>query len=129
MNHNEREFEKVGSQSIHFEHSHNSMTNLVAPGVNVVFSCPSFRIFIGPESDHWLCLSLTHSLPNSCLVNLIHVTLACQDAYSKLVEAVSVPDVSDEDCVGNSLLQIWKLRLVKKLNFCSDFEHKVWSRF
>ena len=30
-------------------------------------------IFIGPESDHWLCLSLadslTHSLTNSCLVN------------------------------------------------------------
>ena len=24
-------------------------------------------IFIGPESDHWECLSLTHSLPNSLL--------------------------------------------------------------
>ena len=46
-------------------------------------------IFIGPESDHWLCLSLTHSLPNwltdCCLVNLIDVTLACEDANSKLV--------------------------------------------
>ena len=58
-------------------------------------------IFIGPESDHWLCLSLN----DSRLVNLIDVTLACED--SKLVEVVSVADISDEDRVGNSLLQIW----------------------
>ena len=37
------------------------------------------------------------------------MTLACEDAYSKLVEDVTVADVSDEDCVGNSLLQIWKM--------------------
>ena len=30
--------------------------------------------------------SLTHSLTHSCLVNLMHVTLACEDANSKLVE-------------------------------------------
>ena len=72
-----------------------------------------FQIFIGPESDHCSPLSLTHSLTNSlthsCLVNLIDVTLACEDAFSKLVEVVTVADVSDEDRVGNSLLQIWKL--------------------
>ena len=34
-----------------------------------------YSVFIGPESDHWLCLSLTGSLPNSSLVNLIDVTL------------------------------------------------------
>ena len=34
-------------------------------------------LFIGPESDHWLCLSvtpslpITHSLTHSCLVNLM----------------------------------------------------------
>ena len=54
-------------------------------------------IFIGPESDHWECLSVTHSLtdslPNSRLVNLIDVTLACEDANSKLVEVVTVADV------------------------------------
>ena len=44
-------------------------------------------LFIGPESDHWLCLSLTDSLTDSCLVNLIDETLACENAYSKLVEA------------------------------------------
>ena len=64
---------------------------------------------------HSLTHSLTHSLPNSCLVNLIDVTLACQDAYSKLVDVVTVADVSDEDRVGNSLLQICKLRFGHKV--------------
>ena len=54
--------------------------------------------------------SLTHSLTHPHLVNLIDVTLACEDAYSKLVEVVTVADVSDVDRVGNSLLQILKLR-------------------
>ena len=36
--------------------------------------------------------------------------MACEDAYSKLVEVVTVADVSDEDRVGNCLLQIWKIR-------------------
>ena len=58
--------------------------------------------------------SLTPSLTHSRLVNLIDVTLACEDAYSKLVEAVTVAGVSDEDRVGNSLLQIWKLRFGHK---------------
>ena len=71
--------------------------------------------------------SLTNSLTNSRLVNLIDVTLACKDANSKLVEVVNVADVDDEDRVGNSLLQIWKLRFGHKANFCSDFQHKVWS--
>ena len=55
--------------------------------------------------------SLTHSLTHSCLVNLIDVTLACEDAYSKLVE---VATVADENRVGNSLLQICKLRFGQK---------------
>ena len=56
--------------------------------------------FIGPESDHWECLSVTNSLTDSCLVNLIDVTLACEDAYSKFVEAFTVADVSDEDVLA-----------------------------
>ena len=56
-----------------------------------------YIFFIGPESEHWQCLSLydslTHSLTHSCLVNLIDVTLACEDANSKLVEVVTVADV------------------------------------
>ena len=71
-------------------------------------------IFIGPESDHCLPLSLTNSLTDSltncCLVNLIDVTLACEDANSKLVDVVTV---ADEDRVVNNLLQILKLRFGK----------------
>ena len=54
--------------------------------------------------------SLTDSLTHCCLVNLIDVTLACEDGNSKLVEVVTVVDVDDEDRVGNSLLQIWEVR-------------------
>ena len=42
--------------------------------------------FIGPDYDHWLPLSLTHSH----LVDLIDVTLACEDANPKLIEIVTV---------------------------------------
>ena len=64
-------------------------------------------IFIGPESDHCLPLSLTHWLTDSCLVNLIDVTLAFEDANSILVEVVTV---DAEKRVDNSLVQIWKLK-------------------
>ena len=74
------------------------------------------------------------------------VTLRCEDANSKLVELVTVADVDEKDRVGNSLLQIWKLRfghkakllfrlsaqgLVRslKLKFRQDFEDEVWSVF
>ena len=65
------------------------------------------------------------------------MTLACEDANSKLVEVVTVADVDEEDRVGNSLLKIWELtfgpktfvqtlstRLVKilKVNCRQDFE-------
>ena len=58
---------------------------------------------------------------------MIDVTLACEDGNSKLVDVVTVADllsqlevrnrkgaesglVDDEDHVGNSWLQIWKMR-------------------
>ena len=70
------------------------------------------------------------------------MTLTCEDANSKLVDVVTVADVADEDHVGNSLLQILKLRfghkakilfrliapsLIKilKLRFRRDFEAEV----
>ena len=117
--------------------------------LNIISFCWKV-LFIGPESDHWQCLSLTHSLTDwlthSCLVNLIDVTLACEDANSKLVEVVTVADVDAEDNVGNSLLQIWELMfgpkakllfrlwaqgLVKilKLKFRQDFEAGLWLVF
>ena len=58
--------------------------------------------------------SLTNSLTDSCLVNFIDVTLACEDTNSKLFDVVTVADVDDEDRVGNSLLQISKLRFGQK---------------
>ena len=62
------------------------------------------------------------------------MTLACEDANSKLVEVVTVADVSDEDCVGNRLLQIWKLRFghsVQTLStrFGQAFKVEVQARF
>ena len=42
------------------------------------------------------------------------MTLACEDANSKLNEVVAVADFGDEDRVGNSLLQILKLRFGHK---------------
>ena len=74
------------------------------------------------------------------------MTLACEDANSKLVEVVTVADVDAEDNVGNSLLQIWELTfdpkakllfrlsaqgLVKilKLMFSQDSEAGVCSVF
>ena len=73
-------------------------------------------IFIGPESDHWLCLSLTHSLTNSltnsCLVNLIDVSLASEDCNSKLAEVVSLVDVALPHQAGIEL---------------SDFHARVWK--
>ena len=43
------------------------------------------------------------------------MTLACEDANSKLIVVVTVADVDDEDRVGNSLLQIWKRRFGHKI--------------
>ena len=45
------------------------------------------------------------------------MTLAYEDAYSKLVDClivVAVADIDNENRVGNSLLQIWKLRFGHK---------------
>ena len=40
----------------------------------------------------------------------------CEDAYSKLVEAVSVSHVDDENRV-DSLVQIWKVKFGHKVKF------------
>ena len=61
---------------------------------------PSWLIFIGPESDHWLCLSLTHSITHSV-------------TFSKLYWC----DPGAWRCqlktywVDKSLLQIWSMRI------------------
>ena len=42
------------------------------------------------------------------------MTLACEDANSKLVEVVTVANVDDENRVGNSLMRTWELKLGNK---------------
>ena len=69
---------------------------------------------------------------HSLIDDLIEVTLACEDANSKLFEAVTVADVDGEDRIGNSLLQIWKLRFGHKglsTRFGQDFEDEVQAKF
>ena len=61
--------------------------------------------------------SLTNSLTHFRLVDLIGVTLAWEDANSKLVEVVTVAHVDDEKRVDNSLVQIWKVKFGHKVNF------------
>ena len=86
-----------------------------------------WSFFIGPEANH--CHWLTDSLPNSCLVDLIHVTLACQ--LKTCWHCYCCWYWCWETCWRQ--FGIWyrfgSLNLVIKLKFCSDFEHKVWSRF
>ena len=57
---------------------------------------------------------VTDSLTHSCLVDLVDVTMACEDANSKLIKMVTEVDVDAEKCVDDSLVQIWKLRFGQK---------------
>ena len=52
------------------------------------------------------------SLPNSCLVDLIDVTMAVEDVNSKLDQVVIVADLDAANHINGSLalLQIWKLQ-------------------
>ena len=54
----------------------------------------------------------------------MYVTLRCEDANLKLVEAVTVADVDADDHVSNSLL-IWELMLVIKLTFVQTLSTRV----
>ena len=60
---------------------------------------------------------VSDSLTDCCLVNLIDVSLACEDANSKLVKAVTVTHVDDEKRADNSLVQIWKVNFGHKVKF------------
>ena len=42
------------------------------------------------------------------------MTLACEGAFIKLVEVVTVADINAEDRVGTRMLQIWELRFGHK---------------
>ena len=51
-----------------------------------------------------LAMLVSDSLTDWRLVNLIDVTLACEDANSKLVEVVTVADVDFKKRVDDSLV-------------------------
>ena len=53
---------------------------------------------------------MLYTLVKAVLRKYALYTLACENANSKLVEVATVADVYDEDRIGNSLLQIWKMR-------------------
>ena len=61
-------------------------------------------------------------------MNLISVTLACEDGNSKLVEVVTVVEVDDEKHADNSLVQIWRVNFGHKVEFLFGLWYKV-SRF
>ena len=76
---------------------------------------PMHQVLIGPEYDNWLpYLDRLTKLTPLHLEDFNDVTLACENANSKLVEVVTVANVDDEDRVGNILLQIWELRFGHK---------------
>ena len=60
--------------------------SLAVPFFSLLFGL----FFIRPESDYWQRLSLTDSLTEWRLVDVIDVTLACEDANSKHVEVFTV---------------------------------------
>ena len=58
-----------------------------------------------------MTILVTHSLTPCCLVNLIDVTLVCEDGNSKLVDVVTFADVDAED----------------QHQFVADLGTEVWS--
>ena len=86
--------------------------------------------FIGPESDHWLCLSLTHSLthslPNSCLVNLMPVNDAnCLMMSQQLLKAVKRMSTLEKSCA--SCLQMAKAVKLSPVGKCTINVKLVWK--
>ena len=55
------------------------------------------------------------------------MTLAFEDANSKLLVAISDADVDDEERVDDSLVEILKLRFGR--DFGHDIEAQIWPRF
>ena len=90
----------------------------IAIGEENVFS---LKIFLSDSSSIALAglvtNSLTHSLSNSCSVDLIDATLACEGANFKLVDGVTVADIDAEKSVDDNMVQIWKLKFCPKVKF------------
>ena len=66
---------------------------------------------------HWSPLSLTHSLTDSLTHSVTFSRLDWCDPGVWRCQLVEVVTVADEDRVGNSLLQIWELRIEQKFSY------------
>ena len=52
------------------------------------------------------CHKQAHSLPHCCIVDLMDVSLACEDSNSKLVKVVTVADIDAGKRVDDSLVEL-----------------------
>ena len=75
--------------------------------------------------------SLSILVTDSCCWDFTGVTLAFEDANSKLLDFVSIADIDADERVDDSLVKIWKLNFGQdfELNFGQDFEAEIWSSF
>ena len=83
---------------VFYDFCHQALTP--TPPSNGTFSTHLYNHFTFYRIRVWsLAMLVTHSLTPSLTPaqqNLIDGTLACEDAFSKLVEVITVADVSDE---------------------------------
>ena len=102
-------------------------------------------LIIGPESDHWLCLSLTNWLTNSLtdcrLVNWIDVKMATQNLLKLLLLLMLMMRIvlATVYCrfgrwglvIKQIFFRYWSQGLIKIVNmkFKLDFEAGVWFIF
>ena len=97
----------------------------------------SYLVFIGPESDHWLCMSLTHSLTDSltdslthsCLVNLIDVTLACELPTQNLLRLLLLLMLMLRIMLATVCYRFGSWHLVLKLNYFQTLSTRVGQDF
>ena len=83
-----------------------------------LFSC----FFIGPESDHWQCLLVTHSLTHSCLVNLSLIIYCLPLSLTHCLTDWIVNKVGSVFCCW-CLVEVWKF------NFDWNFEARFGGDF
>ena len=101
--------------------------------INLIF------IFIGPESDHWLCLSLTQWLTDWLLFSKLDCCdgVSCEDANSNLLRFLLLLMLMMRNVVTIVLCRFGSWSLVINLNFVQtlrtrfgqEFEVEVQAKF
>ena len=75
--------------------------------------------------DRSLGMLVSNSLTHCCLVNLIDMKMTTQN----LLRLLLLPILMLRIVLATVCCRFGSWGLFIKLNFCSDFEHNVWSRF